>query len=213
MTTGRPPIVFLLLFAVLLVGLVAFLGTMAFEAFSGGDREVPPTFAEELEALPVVQDVETRSDRIVGTTRARSLESWVTLSPQVTDDPEAAAAALTGVSWGYDRSHWSIEGLASTAEVSDRAPVEEAPVLWWTRSVAALEEADPRAALHCRVTDSALHCEVESADPQQARSALAAVDASDLRPWLDAARPDEGEIAGFSLSVGGETLTDPASVR
>lgn len=211
MTAGRPPVAFLLLFAVALVGVLAFVGTMLVRGFGGPD-EPRVTFAEELEALPVVVDVETSSDRIVGTDRARTLESQVTLSPTLTEDPDAAAEALTGVSWGYDRSLWQVEGLGSTAEVSYRAPMDPAPVLWWTRGVAALQRSDPQAALDCRITDAALHCEVQADDPDAARAALAGVPADGLQPWLDAARPDEGEITGFELQVGGQTITDPAAL-
>ncbi|GGK80353.1 hypothetical protein [Ornithinimicrobium pekingense] len=213
MTSGRPPVAFLLFFAVLLLGLLAFLGTTAFQALSGDGREAPRSFVEQLEALPVVQEVETETGRVAGSGGARSLKSWVTLSPALTDDPDGAAAQLTGVTWGYDRSHWSVAGLGSTAEVSYRAPMDQAPVLWWARSVAELAQGDPQAALHCRITDAALHCEVEAGDPQRAREALAGVDASGLQPWLDDASPDEGERTGFSLTVGGHTLSDPASVR
>jgi hypothetical protein len=213
MTDARPPIGFLLFFAAALAGLLVLGGTVAFRILGGGNGEDAPTFEEQVAALPVVQDVRTESGRIVGSSRARSLESWITLTPQVTDDPDGAAAQLTRVSWGYDLSHWSVEGLASTAEVSYRAPMDQAPVLWWTRSVAALEQAEPRAALHCRITDAALHCQVEADDPRRARAALGGVDSSALPPWLDSASPDDGEISGFSLQVGGETLTDPGSVR
>lgn len=130
----------------------------------------------------------------------------------LTADPDAVAEGLAGVTWGYQRSHWSVDGLPSTAEVRDHGPVAPEPVRWWTAAVAALGEADPDAALDCLVTDAALRCEVTGGDPARALEALATVDGTGIAPWLAGASADEGEEEGFSLTVGGRTFTDATGV-
>lgn len=173
----------------------------------------PPSFAEQVEALPFVEEVRTESERIVGQSRARTLESWVTLSAEdLTADPAAVAEGLTGVTWGYDQSEWDVDDLPSTASVRDLGPVAPEGVRWWTESVAALAGADPEAALHCDILDFALRCEVETARPDVALEALAAVDGSAIGPWLEGVNEDEGEEKGFWLTVGGETFTDADEV-
>lgn len=78
--------------------------------------------------------------------------------------------------------------------------------------MAALAQADSAAALHCDIYDFALRCEVESARPDLALGALAAVDGSAIGPWLEGVNEDEGEEKGFWLTVGGETFTDADEV-
>lgn len=209
---GRSSRTRLLWFLVVLAVVLLVFGRMAFQALTAEDREPAPSFVEQVQALPFVEEVETESDRIVGTTRARQLESWIVLSPDVVSDPVGVAEGLAGVTWGYDRSWWTVSGHGSTAEVSDLGPVAAAPVRWWTESVAALAEADPAAALHCRLLDFALRCEVDTSDPDTAVGALARVDGSRIGPWLEAVHADEGEEKGFSLEVGDRGFTDASRI-
>lgn len=173
----------------------------------------PPPFAEQVDALPFVEEVRTESSRVPGAGSVRRQESWVTLSAEdLTSDPAGVAEGLAGVTWGYRQSHWSIDRLPSTAEVRDLGPVAEEPVRWWAEAVAALGQADPQAALDCRITDAALRCDVDAGDPGRALKALATVDGTDIALWLSRARADAGEATGFSLTVGGRTFTDATSI-
>lgn len=213
MSNARPPAASLVLVGGVFALVLFFVGRLAFQWITAEDPgPPPPSFAEQVEALPFVEDVRTESDRITGSKGLRSLESWITLSSDVTSDPAGVAEGLAGVTWGYDTSHWSIEGEASTADVSYRGPVDQAPVRWWTDAVAALADADPEAALHCDISDHALRCEVASSDPGRALQVLSGVDGSAIQPWLAGAHADEGEDKGFSLTVGGETFTDATAV-
>lgn len=173
------------------------------------DASPPPTFTEQVEALPFVEEVRTETSRVVGVGSTRALESWVTLSAEdVMSDPQGVAEGLVGVTWGFQQSHWSIDDLPSTAEVRDRGPIAKEPVRWWAEAAAALGEAEPGAALDCRITDVALRCEVAGGEPGRVLGALATVDGTDIEPWLAGASAEEGQEEGFSLTVGGRTFTD-----
>lgn len=214
MADRRPPTPQLIWMGIVLILVLVVVGRVVFQWLTAPDEGPPPaTFVEQVEALPFVEEVRTESERIVGSPTARTLDSWVTLSADdVTADPTDVAAGLAGVTWGYAESRWEIDGLSSTAYVSDLGPVAAEPVRWWAESVAALAVADPEAALHCDIFDFALRCEVESAQPELALQALAGVDGSAIGPWLDGVNEDEGEEKGFSLMVGGQTFTDADAV-
>lgn len=173
------------------------------------DEPPPPTFAEQVEALEFVDEVQIETDRVVGSSTARTLESWITLSSvDVMADPGEVAAGLAGVTWGYQQSHWSLDAHPSTADVRHLGPVAQEPVRWWVDAAAGLAEVDPEAALHCDIRDGLLRCEVDPTDPERVLQALADVDGSAIRPWLDGAVADEGTERGFSLRVGDRTFTD-----
>lgn len=214
MADRRPPTPQLVWMGIVLVLVLVVVGRLVLQWLAAPDeRPAPAPFDEQVQALIFVEEVRTESDRVVGSPTVRSLESWITLSSEhVRSDPAAVATGLAGVTWGYDASHWSIDGLPSTAYVSDLGPVAEEPVGWWAGSVAALAEADPDAALHCEILNFALRCEVESTQSERALQALAGVDGTAIGPWLEGVDEDEGEEKGFSLTVGGQTFTDAEAV-
>lgn len=171
----------------------------------------PPsvTITPELEAMPFVTDVRSG---VSATPGGASRASRVTLSPHVEVAPREVANGLAGVSRQYVLSSWSIEGKPSTAEVSLVSPVAPQPIRWWTDAVAKLAQADGAAALHCRITDHAMRCEVDTDDPATALEALSTVDGSQIGPWLDSVRDEEGEDSGFTLLLDGITYGDATTI-
>lgn len=212
--TGRPTSRQLLWPALVFALVLVVVGTWVVQWLTADDAgPPPPSFADQVDALPFVEEVRTESSRVAGSNATRTLESWVTLSGEdLTSDPAAVAEGLAGVTWGYQQSHWSVAGLPSTAEVRDLGPVAQEPVRWWVDATVALAHADPRAALACRITEAALGCEVDAADLGRVVEALAAVDGSGIEPWLSGVSAEEGEETGFSLRVGGRTYTEATRI-
>ncbi|WP_162802780.1 hypothetical protein [Ornithinimicrobium avium] len=199
------PVIILVVLAVVLF----FVGRMAWQWFGAPEQERSGTLAEQLEALPGVADVRVESGRVPGAGGHQGVESWVTLDRTVLQDPQASAAGLAGVTWGYSLSHWTIEGLGSTAEVRYTSDLDPAPFAWWLQGVAALQGAAPGADLACDVRYGSLDCTVTGGDPAAARAALTAVDGSAVRAWVMGASTDPDQPHGFVLRVGGEEITDP----
>lgn len=76
--------------------------------------------------------------------------------------------------------------------------------------MAALREADPTADLTCDIRLGSLDCEVSGGDPADAQQSLDAVDRTDVRAWVEQARPDPGQPHGFVLRFGGQEILSDA---
>ena len=213
MSQERPSTLTLVLFAAAFLVVLGWMGTMAYQAFLAPEREAPPSFAEQVEPIAAVADVETDTQHIPGSpASARSTSSQITFNQQLAADPAATARELAAVTWGFSRSSWEVQGSRSTADVSYLGPVDEAPIRWWTEAVSRLEQTPAQDAVHCRITDFSLRCEADSDDPAATLEALAGIDGTPIGPWLEAARTDEGEEKGFELRIDGQTLTDPTAL-
>lgn len=104
----RPPIPFLIFFVAVLLAILAIGGTLLYRGLFM-DTAPSPTLQEQLESVPAVRDVRTESHHIPGSEpAARSIESWVTLTEELTSDPELTAERLAEVSFGFQESHWSV---------------------------------------------------------------------------------------------------------
>lgn len=205
MSRGRspaPPLIVLAIFAAVLF----LLGRAAWQWFTSSGSEPAPPLAEQVGQIPGVADVRVESGVVPGSGNHRGVESWVTFGEAALADPATTAARLAEVSHGWSRSHWTVEGVSSTAEVNYVSSLDPAPFAWWLEGVAALEESAPGAALACDVRYGSLECAVTGGDAAAARGALGAVDRADVDAWVGGTQPDEGEPHGFVLRVGGEVV-------
>lgn len=201
-SSSAPPIVVVAVFAAVLF----FMGRAAWQWFSSSEPEPAPSLAEQVEQIPGVTDVSVASEAVPGSGGHRGVESSVTFGDRALADPAATAARLADVTHGWTSSHWTVEGTPSTAEVTYVSSLDPAPFAWWLGAVAALEDGAPEAALACDVRYGSLECDVSGGDATAVREALGSVPVDDVRAWVDATQPDEGEPHGFVLRVDGEPV-------
>lgn len=203
--SSTPPIIVLAVFAVILF----VVGRTAWQWLSADPSEPGATLPEQVEAVPGVAEVRVESSRVPGAGSHRSVESWVSFDEGILADPAASAERLAGVTPGWSSSHWTIEGLGSTAEVHYVSRPDPAPFAWWLQGVDALREAAPGAALACDIGYGSLDCTVAGGDAGSVRRALSTVDDAAVRSWIGTANPDPDQPHGFVVRVGGEDITQP----